>query len=155
MPDNAEFGRRLRDAKREYEMRHDRDLSWRELGERIGAAMGREPYVAEVVRRWFQMGREPAEFAITEAIARVLETDPRVLAFGPAEPPAPPARAAPPPPVRVAHPDAFVPSPRPVRNGAGDGPTAADDAPPQAAEGTNGGGAGDPAPPRRRRKSGG
>lgn len=84
MADHPELGRRLRDAKREYEKRHDvKNLSWREIGERVGAAMGREPVSYQVVQRWFMEGREPAAFVDTIiAIAEVLETDPRLLTFG-------------------------------------------------------------------------
>lgn len=78
-----DLGRRLRDAKRDYEQRHDVDLTWVELGKRIGAALGRKPIKYQVVQRWFLEGREPAEFVTTiAAIARVLEADPGALAFG-------------------------------------------------------------------------
>ena len=87
MADSPELGRRLRDAKRDYEKRHDVDLSWREIGERVATVLGRDKPVAyQVVQRWFTDGREPQDFVDTlRAIASVLETDPHSLTFGPLE----------------------------------------------------------------------
>lgn len=100
MADNPAYGRRLREAKRSYELAHDCDLTWREIGERVGAVLQREPFSAQVVQRWFAAGREPERFAITEAIGVALGADPAWLAFGtgamqPAQAPANPLDALP------------------------------------------------------------
>lgn len=113
--ENAEFGRRLREAKRSWEQRHDRDLTWREIGEAVGERLGREPYAPTVVHRWFNKGTEPAEFAVTHAIAEILEVDPGKLAFGEAPAAMPPVR-------RVAEPTPTPPSPAPKRTAALDEP---------------------------------
>lgn len=75
------FGRRLRDARRAWEMRHDRSLTLREIGEQVGKRLERGPYATPVVHRWFA-GRMPADLAVIEALAAVLGTTPGELAFG-------------------------------------------------------------------------
>lgn len=91
MANVPEFGRRLRDAKRAWEQAHDRDLGWEEVGKLVGRAMGRKkPLAGPVVYRWFKEGREPKEFRkAVLAIAKVFESDPGVLAFGPVAGPIP------------------------------------------------------------------
>jgi hypothetical protein len=79
---NTDFGRRLRDAKRSWEQTHDKRLVWRVLGEELGAAMSRETYAPNVVRRWFMQGIEPENFIATvSALADFLEVSPGWLAF--------------------------------------------------------------------------
>lgn len=84
MPQNPEFGKHLRDAKRAYEQRHDVALSWREIGERLAKKLKRpEPVRSQAVGEWFQKGQEPDDFYTTmKALAAVLETTPGVLVFG-------------------------------------------------------------------------
>lgn len=81
MAENPEFGRRLRDAKRDWERANDRDLTWAEIGRRVGVLLARDPFPHQVVLRWFKQGREPS-FDITEALAVTLGTSPGRLAFG-------------------------------------------------------------------------
>lgn len=78
---NRAFGRRLRDARRDYERRHDRRLTLKEIGEGVGAKLNREPYAGPVVYRWLH-GAVPADLAVITALADVLETTPGALAFG-------------------------------------------------------------------------
>ena len=79
---NPEWGRRLRKAHRAWKDKHDAPMSFRELGERVAALLGREkPYTHAAVRAWLMDGQEPDSFTVAEAIARVLEADPASLAF--------------------------------------------------------------------------
>lgn len=83
MATNDSWGRRLRDAKRDYEKRHDTRLSYAEIGVRVAAVVGRDrPFASTSVRSWFVEGQEPEAFAITAALAVVLEADAGALAFG-------------------------------------------------------------------------
>ena len=83
MPSNPDFGRRLRDARRDWEKAHDADLSYREIGERVAAIVGREPpFSHQAVRKWFEGGQEPQELGVVLALAKVLGADPAALAWG-------------------------------------------------------------------------
>ena len=82
MPDNPEFGRRLWDARREFALRHDREPTFEEIGRAVGELLGRPAYSHQGVRKWFTQGAEPAEFAVVQALARILEVTPAYLAFG-------------------------------------------------------------------------
>jgi hypothetical protein len=88
---NSEFGHRAREALRKWESSHDpKRLSFREIGERVAALVGRQkPFSHAAARAWIMDGQEPATFAITSALASVLEAGDRWLAFGEerAEPP--------------------------------------------------------------------
>lgn len=72
---NEGWGRRLRDAKRDWEARNDRDLPYREIGEWLGST-------AVAANRYF-MGYEPARFEIAEKLALHLGVNPGWLVFGP------------------------------------------------------------------------
>lgn len=92
---NEEWSRRLRDAKRDYEKNHDTRLTFKEIGVRVAALVGRaEPFKHTSARAWFEEGQEPDAFAVAEAIALVLEADPAALVFGTGE--ATPAAQLPP-----------------------------------------------------------
>ena len=80
---NEHWGRQLRAALRAYEERHDGErLSWAEIGRRVGARLGREPFASQTAGAWFKDGQEPESFAVAAALADVLEADPGALAFG-------------------------------------------------------------------------
>ena len=79
---NEGWGRRLRSARRAYTERHDRALTYKEIGERVGALVGRPAFSHSSVRAWFVDGQEPDSFEIAAAIARVLEVDFAALAIG-------------------------------------------------------------------------
>ena len=82
MPLNAGFGRRLRDAKRELEQQLDRDVTYEEVGHAIAKRLKRKgDFTSAAVTRWFG-GREPESFAVVEALASFLKSDPGYLAFG-------------------------------------------------------------------------
>ena len=84
--DDADFGRRLRDAKRAWEQAHDQELTWDQVGARVAEAMGRKPIKGGVAYRWFMNGREPKEFRETVlGIARAFGASPCTLAFGDGE----------------------------------------------------------------------
>lgn len=58
-----------------------RRIPMRELGERVGALMGRKPYDVKVVSRWLSAVQEP-ENAVYLALAQVFGVDPGWLVFG-------------------------------------------------------------------------
>lgn len=71
---NEAWGRRLRDAKRDWERRHDQPFRYREIGERVQIILGRaRPHSPTTVRSWFEEGQEPESFAVAIALATVLE----------------------------------------------------------------------------------
>ena len=75
MPVNVEFGRRLRDAWRDYEKRHDTKLTQPAVAERLGVT-------PQAVGVWFRTGQEPESFELVEQLAALLEVTPGWLAFG-------------------------------------------------------------------------
>lgn len=82
MADDEDFGRRLRDARRDYERRHDRYPTDAEVGRAVGKHLGRGPFTPQVVGRWFK-GREPGEFIATvRALAAFFEVSAGWLATG-------------------------------------------------------------------------
>ena len=84
MADNEGLGRRMRDARRDLAKAADAEpLSFREIGELVASAMGREePFRYQTVAQWFG-GREPESFVATvEALASILKVDPGWLGFG-------------------------------------------------------------------------
>lgn len=82
MATNEEWGRRLRSARRRYEEETDSELSYREIGERLGTALKRSAYKHTSVRSWFVEGQEPDSLAVMRELAVLLKVDPRWLAFG-------------------------------------------------------------------------
>lgn len=77
------FGRRLRDAIKDFEKKHDTSVSMRLLGELVAKRMGKEPILSQVIGAWVREGQEPDDFIATvSALAAVLETAPGYLAFG-------------------------------------------------------------------------
>jgi len=84
-PDNEAFGRRLRQAKRDWEQSHDpQTISNEEIGRRVAALLKRgEPYSPQAVGKWMA-GREPDTLDVVAAIAKVLGCDRAWLAWGPA-----------------------------------------------------------------------
>lgn len=95
-PENPEFGRRLREAKRQWEQTHDpRTISNEEIGKRVAKLLERDgAYSPQAVGMWMA-GREPKALDVVKALATVLGCDPAWLAFGPAveDPPAKKRRA--------------------------------------------------------------
>lgn len=80
---NEAWGRRLRDAKRDFEKRHDTSLSYTEIGRRVAKVLERRtPFAPTSARSWFVEGQEPETFAIAGAIAVVLEADAGYLMTG-------------------------------------------------------------------------
>lgn len=77
----GDYGERLRDAKRKWEVAHDpKVISWAEVARQCSLLLGRKLH-AETVRLMAKAKQEPntAEF---RAFGRVLEVDPGWLAFG-------------------------------------------------------------------------
>lgn len=70
---DPEFGRRLRTAKREWETRHDRSLSNKELAELVRDEAGAESLSGQAVGTWLNEGQEPGSLALLRALAKVLE----------------------------------------------------------------------------------
>lgn len=80
---NPGWGRRLRSAKKRWEERHDRDLTFGEIGARVAQLVGREmPYSHVAAGAWFEKGQEPASFDVAIALAQLLEEDPGELIVG-------------------------------------------------------------------------
>lgn len=82
MTDNQGWGRRLRDARRDWEKLADGELGFKEIGIEVAALIGRETdYTYQAVSKWFA-GSEPESFAVVEALAKILNVSPGYLAFG-------------------------------------------------------------------------
>lgn len=76
MATDETWGRALRNAKRDYEKRHDTDLTYKGMGKRLGEILGRDPIPHPTVRSWFVDGQEPDTFLpIARALATMLEVD--------------------------------------------------------------------------------
>lgn len=83
--DNPEFGRRLSQAKSEWEHAHyPQKISNEEIGIRVGRVLKRPEgaYSPQAVGKWMA-GREPDSMEVVKALATVLGKDPAWLAFGP------------------------------------------------------------------------
>lgn len=73
------WGKRLRDAKRDWEKQHDRKLSYGEIGKRVAALVGREAAFSHTaVRTWFAAGQEPG-MQVARALERLLGVAPGSL----------------------------------------------------------------------------
>lgn len=78
-PVDPRFAAGMRQAKREYEARAQRDVTQEEIGRMVAERLGRpKPYSVQVVSYWFQ-GRVP-RYVVGCAIAQVLGADPLRLA---------------------------------------------------------------------------
>lgn len=87
------FQGRMLDAMLALWSRERGQVSQREIGERVGARLGREAFSQAAVSRWFQ-GRMP-DWEVLLALAEVCGVDPGWLAFGArSAAPAPPNAAA-------------------------------------------------------------
>lgn len=76
MAKDADWGKRLRQARADFEGRQDhKRLPYRQIGERVGELLGREPFEYTTVRAWFVDGQEPESFVIAKALAAALEVD--------------------------------------------------------------------------------
>lgn len=85
---NEAWGRRLRDAKSDWERAHNHQrLSYAAIGEAVARLVGRpEPFSHTAVAAWFKKGQEPDSFAVAQAIETVLEQPPGALILGEAAP---------------------------------------------------------------------
>lgn len=82
MPENAGFGRRLREARKDWEKNEDRELSFEAIGIEVGRILERDrPYSQQAVSRWFA-GSEPEMFSVVAALGMILGVSPGWLAFG-------------------------------------------------------------------------
>lgn len=90
---NADIAQRFFDAQTKRERELGRRITLVEIGAEVAALLGREEaFDAGVVRKWLRGVNEP-DFATMRAIARVLNADPGVLAFGDEDQPLPADRA--------------------------------------------------------------